>query len=109
MLLAQTRPFDPARNEISAGGIVTIKGLEVIFENIITIALGFGGIALFIMLLQGGFSLLQASGEPQKAEAAKKTITFAIGGLVAMVLAFLVLQLIKGFTGVDLTKFKVVQ
>ena len=93
----------------NTNGIANFSGLEGIFQNIIQVATALAGIVFFIMLIIGGFNYLTAGADPQKAEGAKKTITYAIGGLILLVLAFLILRFIQEFTGVDVTNFKVVQ
>ncbi|BCX14438.1 MAG: hypothetical protein KatS3mg088_121 [Patescibacteria group bacterium] len=87
----------------------TLAGLEYYFSNIISVAIEFGGIILFIMLIIGGFNYLTSNGNPQQAESAKKTITYAIAGIVVLALSFLILKLIYVFTGVDVTQFKISQ
>lgn len=103
--LAQTRQFGPG--EVERGDVATIKGFEAIFSNIITVALEFAGIVLFIMFLIGGFKYLTAGGDPKAVEAAKGTLTHAIIGLVVLILAFIILQLIHVITGVDVTTFRI--
>lgn len=107
-LLAQTRPLDPTKNEI-VNDVPTLKGLEGVFENVIVIILGLAGIILFIMLLSGGFKYITAGGDPKGMEGAKKTLTYAIGGIVVVALSYLILNLIQEFTGANVTVFKVFQ
>ncbi len=77
-----------------------LTGLQDIFSNVIGLAIGFAGIVLFIMFVLGGFSYLTAGGNPQAIEGAKKTLTYAIMGLVLIALGYLILTLISSFTGV---------
>mgnify|MGYP001559329814 CR=1 FL=1 len=93
----------------SETGVPTISGLETIFSNVVSVAVAFAGIVFLIMLLIGGFSLITAGSEAPKAEAAKKTITYAIFGFIFVAVSYLILQLIKSFTGVDVTNFTIVQ
>jgi hypothetical protein len=86
-----------------------LKDLEVVFGNVVAVVLGLAGIVLFIMLIIGGFKYLTAGGEPPKIESARKTLTYAILGIVFIALSFLFLKLIGVFTGVDVTVFKVFQ
>ncbi len=86
-----------------------LKDLEVVFKNGVNVILGFAGIALFVMLLVGGFKYLNSGGDPKAAESANKTITLAIAGLLVIVLSFLILALISKITGVDVREFKIVQ
>jgi hypothetical protein len=87
----------------------TLQNLEFVFKRVIEIALGFGGIILFIMLLIGGFRYLTSGGNPKNAEAAKNTLTYAIAGLALVVLAYLILAFIQKFTGAPVTEFKITQ
>lgn len=89
------------------GGVATLQGLECAFGNIVSIVLALSGIVLFIMLLTGGFKYLTSGGDPKAVDAARNTLTYAIGGLVVLVLAYVVLLLIKTITGVNVTEFKV--
>lgn len=87
-----------------------LTGLEDIFSRVITLAIGLGGIVFFIMFIVGGFSYLTAGGDERKVESAKKTLTYAIFGLVLIALSFLIIKLISDFTGVPgLLKFQIQQ
>ncbi len=86
----------------------TLQGLEDIFSNVVGAAIGLAGIALFIMLIIGGFKYLTAGGEPPRIESARKTLTYAILGIVFIALSFLFLRFIGVFTGVeDITTFRI--
>lgn len=87
----------------------TLKDLEVVFQNVVSVVLAFAGVVLFIMLLKGGFTYLTSGGEAAKAEAAKKTITFALAGIILLTLSYLVLVFLENFTGISLTNFNVFQ
>jgi len=86
-----------------------ISDLEIVFGNVVKFALGLAAIALFCMLVVGGFSYITAGDNPKAAEGAQKTITYAIGGLALVLVSYLILVLIKMITGVDVTQFKVTQ
>lgn len=76
-----------------------IKDLEVLFSKVISVALAAAGIALFIMLLIGGFNYLTAGADAGKAQAGQKTITTAITGIILIALSYLILTIIANFTG----------
>ena len=90
-------------------GIATLQGFECIFANILRIIIPLAGIAAFVILLLGGFQYITSGGDTKAIESAQKTLTSAIGGLILIVLAFLILVLISKITGVDVTTFKVFQ
>ena len=77
-----------------------ISDFVAVFGNIVRILLAVGAIALFILLLSGGLKYLTSGGDPKAVDSAQKTITYAIGGLVVLVLSYLILLLISQITGV---------
>lgn len=89
--------------------IAKLSDLEGIFSNIVEIVLGLAGITFFILLLSSGFKFITSGGDPKALEGAKKTLTYAIGGLIAIILSYLILLLIQELTGVNVTIFKVTQ
>ena len=97
---AQTRDFNPGLSEV-VDGVPTLKGLEAVFSNVVSVVLGLSGVVLFIMLIVGGFKYLTAGGDPKALEAAKGTLSHAILGLVVLVLAFIILKVIAEVTGVS--------
>lgn len=86
-----------------------LSNLEVVFKNVVNVILGFAGITFFVLLLIGGIKYITSGGDPKATESAQKTITSAVGGLIIIVLSYLILVLIKAITGVDVTLFKIVQ
>lgn len=89
--------------------VATLRGLEGVFGNVVTVILGLAGITLFIMLIVGGFRFITAGDDPKAIEGARKTLTYAIGGIVLIALSFLILRFISTFTGVDVTQFRIFQ
>lgn len=90
-------------------GVATIKCLEPLFSNVVQALVALVGVALFVMFLVAGFSFLFSSGDPKKLEQAKGTLTNAIIGLVIIVGAYIIINLIQAFTGstTPLTIFKI--
>lgn len=94
-------------NQCTDGGeVATIQCLECIILQVFHIAVRLAGIAVFIMLIIGGFRYLTSGGDPKGAESARKTITYAIFGLVLILAAWFILNFISTFTGIpDITEF----
>jgi len=88
------------------GDVHEIKDLVDIVENIFNLVIRLAGILAFIMFLIGGFRYLTSGGDAKAAESARKTITYAILGLVLIITAWFILKFLSDFTGVDLTEFK---
>ena len=99
------KPFTPGDDIVD--DIVTLKGAEILFFNIITVIIAFAGIVFFVMLLVGGFRFITSGGDPKGVEAAQGTLTSAVGGLVIVVLALLILKFIETITGAPVTNFRV--
>lgn len=89
------------------GGVATLRGLEGVFANLIRVALGFAGIALFLMLIVGGFQYITSGGDPKKADSARRTLTYAILGLILIASVYLILRFIAAFTGANILNFQV--
>jgi hypothetical protein len=96
-----------AANVENVDGVATLRGLEGIFKNIISSLLFIAGIALFIMLVVGGIKFITSGGDPKGLEAAKKTLTYAIGGIVLVAISYLIIFFIEHFTGATVTEFAI--
>ena len=92
---------------VDPSGIATINNLGCLFERIVSYALGFAGIVLFVLLIIGGFRFITSGGDPKAVEGAQKTLTSAIAGLVLILVSYIILFLISNITGVDVTIFKI--
>lgn len=97
--------WDLYTEEINGGKVAKIQALECIILQVFQIAVRLAGIAVFIMLIIGGFRYLTSGGDPKGAESARKTITYAIFGLVLILAAWFILNFIETFTGVTVTEF----
>lgn len=86
-------------------GVATIGSLEPLFKNAVTGITAFAGVVLFIVIVMAGFTYLFSGGDAKQLEKAKNAFTYAIIGLVVIVCAYLILQLIGMFTGVNVTEF----
>lgn len=81
--------------------------IEQIFSRIISVAVGFGFVALLVLLISAGFKYLMSAGEPKAVQSAHQTVTWALLGVVFMAVAWIILQLIKVLTGIDVTIFNI--
>jgi hypothetical protein len=87
--------------------VPTLKCLEIVFSNILTVATSLSVFALFVMLIVGGFRYLTSGGDPKATAAAQQTMTFAIIGIALMAIVFLVFKIIEALTGVNITTFSI--
>lgn len=94
-------------SEANAGGaVVTLKCIPFIIANLINYAFIFAGVVALIFVILAGYRLITASGDPKKAEDARKTLTFAIIGLVIILLAFGIINIIIKVTNIPIFNFK---
>lgn len=78
--------------------------LELV-QRLISLSVSLAFLVLTIMLFWGGLKYLTSGGEPKSLGQAAQTITWALLGILFLVLAWLILQLIENFTGVKVTQF----
>lgn len=91
---------DAPSNKKILEDITTSTGYANTLDRIIDYMLWAAGTLAFIALLVGAWQYLLAAGDQQKAATAKKTITYAIIGIVVIAMLFVILQ----FVASDLLK-----
>lgn len=69
-------------------GLATLRCIPIIFKNVISAALLFVGVTALIFIIYAGISMVTSQGDPNRVAAAKKIMTFAIIGLVIVLLSF---------------------
>ena len=84
-----------------------LQQIEELFARIVSIMVGLGFVATLIMLVWTGFQYLTSGGEQKAIQSAHNTATWALLGIVFMAVAWVVLQLLKTFTGIDVTIFNI--
>jgi len=75
--------------------------LDQIITGAINLALATGGLLFFAMLIFGGFRYLTAGGDEKAAQEARRSLTNAVVGLIIIVVAFLVAQLLFAVFGLN--------
>lgn len=100
-VFAQTQAWSGVCVDTNNPDVATIQGLQCLVANILSVFLTLLGIVAFIMMVVSGFRLLVSAGNSQATEKAKNSVTYAVIGLVVAVSAFIILNLIARFTGVE--------
>jgi len=91
-----------------AADVATIRCLEPLFQNVVGAIMALVGVALFIVLIIGGYTYLFAGGDQKKLEKAKTTITGGLGGLIVVALSYFILAAVAEITGLpNLLIFKI--
>ena len=86
-------------------GPTGITQLNQLVLRIINLSVEAAFIVLLIMLVIAGVKYLISAGEPKAIQSANSAVTWALLGIVFLVVAWLVLRLVEAFTGVPVTKF----
>lgn len=71
-----------------------------ILFDVINALLLFAGAVAVLFLIIGGFRYVVSTGNPDQVEAAKKTILYAILGLIIIFIAFVLVKLVQQYLGV---------
>src|SRR3989344_874079 len=95
-----------ANNVINLGppnGFTVLNGLTIggVISFLVAAVLILAGVLFFFMLVIGGFKFITSGGDPKKVAEAQGVLTWAVGGLVFIAIAYLILRLIAVFTGVN--------
>lgn len=86
---------------VAGNEVATLSCIPIVMTNIIMALLAFSGFVAVIFIIWGGIKYSSSRGDPQAVESAKKTITWAIIGLVFILLSLALLSIIKSVTGVQ--------
>jgi hypothetical protein len=87
--------------------VATIQGFECLFYNVLQVIVTIAGLAFLFMFIAGGFKYLFSGGEQKAVAASSSTLTNAFIGLIGVIASWLILKLIKDFTGIDVTIFRI--
>lgn len=88
---SQLTPGTPVYRANGCGGSSTTDISDVII-NIINVVVGALGLVAVIFIVVGGVNYMTSAGDAGKIEKAKKTILYAVIGLVVAVLAFAIVN-----------------
>lgn len=84
-----------------------LQEIEDMVGNIISVVVGLSFVALLSLLVWAGIKYLTSEGEPKAVQAAHQVATWALFGILFLAVAWLILQLIQAFTGVNVTTFNI--
>jgi hypothetical protein len=92
-----------------SGGIATLSCIPIVFKNIINSAFMLAGIVGVFFIVFAGIKFLTSGGDPVRVEQARRTMTYAIIGLVLILLSFVIIKLIANVTSTEcINKFNLV-
>jgi len=101
---AQTQSWSAINASCVVNDTATIQGIGCLLANVLSVALTLIGLAGFVMLLYAAFNMMLSAGNAQAMEKSKNTMTFAVVGIILALSAFIILNLIVDFTGIELLR-----
>ena len=84
----------PAEVQAAAGCGSTSNALPGVIVGIINAVIGISGLIAVVYIVVGGVQYMTSTGDPGKIEKAKKTILYAVIGMIVCVLAFAIVNFV---------------
>lgn len=89
---------------VQGNDVVTLACLPALFSSVINALFGFAGVTALILIIYSGIKFMASGGDPKQVEGARKTLTYAVIGLIIIFFAYFIINLISYFTGVQCIK-----
>ena len=83
---------------LSAEGVATLDCVPIILQNAINFLIGFAGIVSVLLIVWAGIRFVLSEGDKEKIVNARKTLTYALLGLILVATAFVIVQFVFNFT-----------
>lgn len=100
---ADNRPANPNYGPCPGG----LPQIEDTVKQIISVTVPLAFVVLVTVLFIAGIKFLTSGGEAKALQSASLTATWALLGILFLAIIWLILQLIKVFTGIDVTTFDI--
>lgn len=84
--------------------VATLNCIPYVFQNVINWALIFAGVAAIFLIMFSGIKFLRSGGQEKLVEDARNTLTYAIIGLIVILLSFFIINVISDITNVGCIK-----
>jgi len=85
-------------------GVATINCVPLLFQNVVTWILIFAGVVALFLIIMSGIKFVTSGGDPKQIDGAKNTLTYAVIGLIVVLLSFTIINFISFVTGTDCIK-----
>ena len=105
-LVPQVYTATPWGTDCMFDGVATIQGITCVLQNVLQPLPALIALAAVVMIIMAGIRIINAGSDPKALAAAWASFTYALIGLILLAVVWLVLIIIKNFTGADITNFK---
>lgn len=78
--------------------VVGVDCIPVIFHNVVNAFLLFSGVVALFLITYAGIRFVTSGGDPKQVDAARKTMTYAIIGLLVVLTSFALVNIIAYLT-----------
>lgn len=78
--------------------VPTLACIPAVFRNLVNAALLFSGLVALVFIIISGIKYIHSEGDAKQLEGARKTFTYAVLGLVLILLSFFLINLIAYLT-----------
>lgn len=97
-------PTIPSGAFTSSGGVVDLNSdnLGSVVSKVLPYIYAFAGLALFIMLIWGGITLMTAAGDPAKSKDGYGKISAGLIGFLIIFISYFVVQLVEVVLGIKI-------
>ncbi len=82
-------------------GVATLACIPVVIQNIVNFLVMFAGAIAIFFIIFSGYKFVMSEGDAEKIASARKTLIYALVGLLVVALSFLFLNVLSQFTGVE--------
>lgn len=86
---------------VDSKGVATIGCIWVVLQNIINAALALAGVTAVIFIIWAGIGFVTSQGDQERIASAKKTLTFAIIGLLLILFSLAIFNFVLTTTGIS--------
>ena len=90
--------------DTGAGGteqIASLRCIQVVYANLGNGLFMFAGVVAVFFIAWSGLQLITSAGDPMRVASARRSFMFAVSGLVIIILAYFIIQLVARVTGTD--------
>jgi hypothetical protein len=94
----------PTVMESKAADVATIQGFQCLIANSFSVIITVIGLAGFVMFVFGAFQWMLSGNNSKGVDTARQSMTYAVIGIVVALSGFIIINLIAGFTGVNIIK-----
>jgi hypothetical protein len=86
---------------LSPEGVATLACVPIVFQNVVNAALMFSGVVAVGFIIWSGIKMINSGGDPKQVQGARQTLTYAIIGLIVILLSFFIVSLVSNIFGVS--------